>query len=358
MLKKPLVVDYQKALEIINQGVVPIKWKDDTLWLINQLALPAKLEWIPCKTVEETARAIKDMIVRGAPAIGVTAAYGMAIAAKQRTFKQFEDYHQWILEAKSLLASTRPTAVNLFWALEEMYQSFLRLKEVNIEEIFSLLLEKAQNIQRDDQLRCFAIGQNAISFFGQNPKILTICNAGALATGGFGTALGVVRALQLNDYFPQVYALETRPYLQGARLTAWELNEDHIPVTLVTDGMAGTLLAQNKIDAIITGADRIAKNGDTANKIGTYQLAVLAYYHKIPFYVAAPLSTIDFSIESGKSIVIEERPKREMTVFGNITITPESVNVYNPAFDITPAKLITSIITERGSVSPQRLQDL
>jgi methylthioribose-1-phosphate isomerase len=302
------------------------------LFLLDQRLLPREEKWVPCHTAPEVAEAIKTMIVRGAPAIGVSAAYGMALAAKRG-----DD----LAVAADELKRARPTAVNLAWAVDRMLAN--RDGDLTAE---------AEAINREDVASCMAIGRHGAELLGQSATVLTHCNAGALATAGYGTALGVIRAAIEGGKRIAVFADETRPYLQGARLTAWELQQDNIDVTLITDSMAGHFFSEGAFDAVIVGADRIAANGDTANKIGTYTVAVLANAHNVPFYVAAPLSTIDPNCPSGKEIPIEERSAQEVVDIAGSRMAPEGIKVRHPAFDVTPARLITAIITERGVLKP------
>ncbi len=315
-----------------------LKYKDDALILLDQRKLPQREVYVKCKKLSEVAKAIKNMVVRGAPAIGVSAAYGFLIGAKEGKNLKY------IL---NVLKNTRPTAVNLFWAIE-------RMEKVWIESNCSIerLEEEARKIEEEDLLSCKKIGENGFPLLKDKKRIMTICNAGALATSGYGTALGVIRKCKEKGISQEIFALETRPFLQGARLTAWELSKDKISTTVLCDNMAGWAMKNLKIEAVITGADRIARNGDTANKIGTYQLAILAKYHNIPFYVAAPESTIDKKIQSGKEILIEERDTKEVLNFQGRRITPYNVSARNPAFDITPYELITKIITDKGFYEP------
>ena len=338
----------------------PLRYEDGSLMLLDQTRLPAESVWVACSDVEAVASAIQDMIVRGAPAIGVTAAYGMAIAARCGRNDSAEDFLLRMSNAAVLLGKTRPTAVNLFWALERMKRLLITCgaesdampngltPESCPSELADRLLLEAQRMEEEDVAINRSIGAHGNALIPEGARILTHCNAGALATADYGTALGVIRAAHDAGKRIHVYADETRPYLQGARLTAWELMQDGIPVTLQCDSMAGWLMANGRIDLVITGADRIAANGDTANKIGTYSLAVLARYHRIPFYIAAPISTIDRNLADGSGIPIEERPARELTEFRGIRLAPEGVRVYNPGFDVTPADLISAIITEKG----------
>lgn len=329
-----------------------IEWLGHALRILDQTKLPFQTLFREAKTYEEVAEAIERMEVRGAPAIGAAAAYGYALGAMYysgpRT--EFDDYME---EIKNRLASTRPTAVNLFWALRRMED---RLREVrdkeDLDEIRQALIAEADSIADDDRRMNRLLGEHGNSLVPEDADVLTHCNAGALATVEYGTALGIIRAAHASGKKIHVYADETRPFLQGARLTTWELMQDKIPVTLIADNMAGSLMQQGKIDLVIVGADRIAANGDTANKIGTYSLAVLAQAHSIPFYVAAPTSTIDLKVPSGQEIPIEERPPQEIREVFGVPVAPPDVDVYNPAFDVTPAKYITGIITEKGIVSP------
>jgi methylthioribose-1-phosphate isomerase len=306
---------------------------------------------------EAMARAIETMIVRGAPAIGVAAAYGMVLGAQEITTDQKEQFLADLTRIADRLAQTRPTAVNLFWAIERMLK-VARESGPEVAVITKNLLETAQNIQKEDVETCRAIGNHGLLALPEQPEKLTIlthCNTGSLATAGYGTALGVIRSAWTAGRLIQVYADETRPRLQGAKLTAWECLREGIPVTVITDSMAAHCMQQKLIDAVIVGADRIAANGDTANKIGTYSLAVVAKAHNLPFYVAAPLSTVDFSLKDGTGIPIEQRDRAEIYQVGTTTLCPRDVNFYNPAFDVTPAALITAIITEKGAVTPAEL---
>ena len=302
------------------------------MFLLDQRLLPREEKWIECRTASAVAEAIRTMIVRGAPAIGVSAGFGMAMAAQRG-----DDLDA----AADELKRSRPTAVNLAWAVDRM----LRKRDGD-------LTAEAEAINREDVASCMAIGRHGAALLGTQATVLTHCNAGALATAGYGTALGVIRAAIADGKRIAVFADETRPYLQGARLTAWELQQDNIDVTLITDNMSGHFFSQGAFDAVIVGADRIAANGDAANKIGTYTVAVLADAHDVPFYVAAPVSTIDPACPTGKEIPIEERSAQEVVdIFGS-RVAPEGINVRHPAFDVTPARLITAIITERGVIRP------
>ncbi|MCX8160936.1 MAG: S-methyl-5-thioribose-1-phosphate isomerase [Candidatus Saccharicenans sp.] len=333
-----------------------IAWKNGSLVMVDQRRLPWKESYLTLKSVEEVARAIEDMVIRGAPAIGIAAAYGLALGmanlkAGADVESEFDSYYQ-------RLWRTRPTARNLFWALERMKRVYEENKMAGLARLKRILLAEARAIEKEDLGINQKIGENGASLIPEGATILTHCNAGALATAGYGTALGVVRAAQARKKKIKVLACETRPFLQGARLTVWELTHDRIPVTLITDNMAGWLMRQGEINLVIVGADRIARNGDTANKIGTYSLAVLAREHRLPFYVAAPLSTFDFSLKSGQDIPIEERKADEVRRVGGRLITLPGVPVKNPAFDVTPARLISAIITEKGIIRPPYTREI
>jgi len=330
----------------------PLEYKDGVLKLIDQTMLPTEYIIVECKTYKEVADAIVDMIVRGAPAIGVTAAYGIAIGAFSIETDFNETFFDELKSICNIIRSTRPTAVNLFWAVERVFNKAVKNKEKTIKDIKDIILQEAFLMDTEDVIANKAIGQHGNMLIQQDSTILTHCNAGALATCDYGTALGVIRAAHESGKNINVYADETRPYLQGARLTSWELQQDGIPVTLICDNMAGYFMKKGNIDCVIVGADRIALNGDTANKIGTYSVAVLAKENNVPFYVAAPVSTIDFMIETGESIPIEERKPEEITHFKGFQIAPEGISVANPAFDVTPNKYITAIITEKGILYP------
>ncbi len=317
--------------------------------MLDQRLLPTEERWYTFTDYREIAEAIKSMVVRGAPAIGVAAAFGAALAAKELALGSRAQFEKGFAAACAELAATRPTAVNLFWALERMQRHAAAVTaNMSLPEIAARLLEEAQSIATEDVALNMAMGRHGQALLPQKATVLTHCNAGALATAGYGTALGVIRAAVAAGKNIAVVADETRPFLQGARLTAWELQRDNIPVTLICDNMAGYMLQQGRIDAIIVGADRVAANGDAANKIGTYSLAVLAKAHNVPFYIAAPISTIDYSIPDGSKIPIEERDPAEVTHCGGNQIAPLGVQVYNPSFDVTPAALISAIITECG----------
>lgn len=338
--------------------ITPVQWQDDKVHLIDQTRLPGSYEIIAVSTYAEMATAIKTMIVRGAPAIGVAAAYGMYLGAREIKTDDVATFLTQLEEIAQHLRQTRPTAVNLFWAIERQL-SVAKTTSGTIAEIQAQLLATAQQIQTEDVATCKAIGDNGLTVLPETPQklnILTHCNAGALATAGYGTALGVIRSAWQNERLQRVYADETRPRLQGAKLTTWECVQEGIPVTAITDNMAAHCLKQGLVHAIVVGADRIAANGDAANKIGTYGLAIVAKAHNIPFFVAAPLSTVDFKLETGAEIPIEERDPAEIYQVGETRLYPEGVEFYNPAFDVTPANLIAAIITEKGAVKPQELR--
>lgn len=340
-----------------------VKWvrlPDDTheVHLLDQRALPLRTEYVVCRDHDDMARGIKEMVVRGAPAIGISAAFGVALGAQAFVRQSLlDDFLSYMEDVSSILAGTRPTAVNLFWAIQRMRPFWERGNRENASTIMEGLFKEAQRVKDEDIRINRSMGGHGQKLLSDGSTILTHCNAGALATGGYGTALGVIRAAVEAGKTIRVFADETRPYLQGARLTAYELVQDGIPTTLITDGMAASLMAMKKIDAVIVGADRVTANGDVANKIGTYGLAVLARAHGIPFYVAAPFSTIDFEMSSGTQIPIEQRSPDEVTHIGaGFRIAPEGVSVYNPAFDVTPAELVTAIITEKGVFKPSDLR--
>jgi methylthioribose-1-phosphate isomerase len=337
--------------------VPTVEWKDGAVCLLDQSRLPGQVEFLMCRDYQTVARAIRELKVRGAPAIGVTAAMGIALGVQSLQATTYDELAKSALTICEHLAATRPTAVNLFWAIERMKQKLADMKDLPLEDIKRELITESQSILDEDVALCKAMGRHGAELIQDGQTILTHCNAGALATAGYGTALGVVRAAWESGKRIKVFADETRPVLQGARLTAWELMQDNIPVTLITDNMAGSLMREGKIQLCVVGADRIAANGDVANKIGTYSVAVLAKAHGIPFYVAAPYSTIDLGTKSGKDIPIEQRNPVEVTnVHGGSSVAPSGVDVYNPAFDVTPADLITGIITERGVFKPEGLQ--
>ena len=330
--------------------VETLRWKNGRLELIDQRRLPLEFAYVACADAAQTATAIRDMVVRGAPAIGCTAAYGVAVEAQRHADHPRAQFDTALEQAFKVLEASRPTAVNLFWATARMRQCHAQTRGGSTKAEAEALLRLAQQIHSDDIEICRAIGSHGAPLIADGARVMTHCNAGALATAGHGTALGVIRSARDAGKRISVIANETRPYLQGARLTAWEMVQENIPVTLVTDNMAGHLMQQGRVDVIVVGADRIAANGDTANKIGTYTVAVLGERHRIPFYIAAPLSTIDLAIADGSGIPIEERDAAEVTGFRGVRWAPEGVNVANPAFDVTPAALITGLITEKGVI--------
>ena len=341
-----------------NNPVYPVIWQNDSVSLIDQTRLPAEYSYVEISRSEDMAQAIKTMIVRGAPAIGVAAAYGMYLGAREIETSSRHEFIQHLEKVAQMLRETRPTAVNLFWAISRILKAAYETIGT-IEEIKNTILETAQAINREDLQTCHQIGDNGLKGLPETPEKLTLlthCNAGALATAGYGTALGVVRSAWREGRLSRVFADETRPRLQGAKLTTWECVQEGIPVTLITDSMAAHCMQKNLIDAVVVGADRIAANGDAANKIGTYSLALVAKAHNVPFYVAAPLSTVDFSLADGSQIPIEERNPAEIYQVGETILTPEGIDFYNPAFDVTPAELITAIMTEVGVFAPAELK--
>ena len=327
-----------------------ITWDNGRVVLIDQRRLPAEEVYLECLDHIQVAEAIEEMAIRGAPAIGVAAAYGVALGVQK--VKESDDLDKKFEIILTRLGNTRPTARNLFWALEKMKQTFDNHKNLALPELKQKLIQEAMAIDKEDVETNKKIGFWGRELIQDGQNVLTHCNAGALATAGYGTALGVIRAAFEQGKKIRVFADETRPLLQGARLTCWELDRDAVPVVLITDNMAGYLMKKGQISAVITGADRIAQNGDTANKIGTYSVAVLAKEHGLPFYVAAPLNTIDFSLTDGDSIPIEERSPEEVKYFAGQCITVPGIEVQNPAFDVTPAKYIAAIITEKGVAKP------
>jgi len=330
-----------------------VEWTEDGVRLIDQTKLPTEETYVLCKSYEEVAEAIRKMTVRGAPAIGVTAAMGIALGLRDADGDHVAELRRRFDEICEVMGATRPTAVNLFWAIRRMQEKFEASSELPPAQLRQALIQEAQRIYVEDLALNEALARHGAALLPASGSVLTHCNAGALATaGGYGTALGVIRAAIESGKKLHVYADETRPFLQGSRLTAWELQKDGIPTTVISDNMAGALMAQGKIGAVVVGADRIARNGDTANKIGTYTVAVLAKEHGIPFYVAAPFSSIDLETPDGSKIPIEQRAAREVTHVGATRIAPENVKVENPAFDVTPARYIAAIITERGVARP------
>ena len=327
-----------------------IEWEGDCVAMIDQRKLPSAEVYVTCKTAPEVARAIKTMVIRGAPAIGVAAAMGIALGMLKSRATGTKQLASDFQKTCDLMAATRPTAVNLFWAIDRMKRTFAEAAQAgcSVDEIRQRLDAEARRIHDEDVASCRAMGAHGATLVPETAHILTHCNAGALATAGYGTALGVIRAAVEQGKKVAVLADETRPFLQGARLTAWELVKDGIDTTVITDNMAGSMMRLGHVDLVVVGADRIAANGDVANKVGTYGVAVLAKEHGIPFYVAAPLSTVDLDTPDGGQIPIEERSDREVTHVGPLRLTPDGVRIRNPAFDVTPAKYVTAIVTERG----------
>jgi methylthioribose-1-phosphate isomerase len=328
-----------------------VEWTSEGVRMIDQRLLPTEEKYLMLRSYEEVAEAIKKMVVRGAPAIGISAAMGLALGAQQSVGTSVADLKFDFDYMCEVMAATRPTAVNLFWAIERMREALRRasLQTDDVEEAKSLLVKEAQAIFREDLESNRALGRFGGELISDGSTVLTHCNAGALATAGdYGTALGVIRGARDAGKRVAVIADETRPFLQGARLTAWELDKDEIPVTLITDNMAGHIMKKGEVDVVVVGADRIAANGDVANKIGTYTVAVLAKEHGIPFYVAAPISTVDLATPDGSKIPIEQRDAREVTHIAGRQMVPDGVEIENPAFDVTPAKYVNAIITERG----------
>ena len=341
----------------LSNPVRPIYWEKDSAWLIDQTRLPNDYQLVAINSSQEMAQAIKTMVVRGAPAIGVAAAYGIVLGAREIETIERGAFLEKLQVVAQCLRETRPTAVNLFWAIARML-AVANQTPGTVIEIKAALLQAAKQINAEDIEMCQKIGENGLSVLPSHPaqlRLLTHCNAGALATAGYGTALGVVRSAWSAGRLARVYADETRPRLQGAKLTTWECVHEGIPVTAIADSMAAHCLKLGMIDAIVVGADRIAANGDAANKIGTYSLAIAAKMHEIPFFVAAPLSTVDFDLSNGNEIPIEERNPAEIYQIGDERLYPEGVDFFNPAFDVTPAELITAIITEKAAVKPTEL---
>lgn len=333
-------------------------YRNHILYVLDQLKLPHQKKYIACRDWQQVAQVIKKMNIRGAPAIGVAAAFGIALGGRRQNTKNKQRFLFQIDSAAGKLNATRPTAVNLSWAIVQMLDYLEKIKSEDISSIKTLLEKKAQQILNEDVLINNKMAVQGEKLIPSNARILTHCNAGALATAGYGTALGVIREAHKRGKKVSVLVDETRPYLQGARLTAWELKEENIPFHLISDNMAGHFISRGEVDCIITGADRVAANGDTANKIGTYTLAVLAKENNIPFYIAAPLSTIDLKIKSGAEIPIEERSADEVTCIAGKRIAPLGIKVKNPAFDVTPHRYITAIITENGVVRKPYIKNL
>jgi methylthioribose-1-phosphate isomerase len=325
-----------------------LEWTDEGVRFIDQTKLPTEEVYVTCKTHEQVADVIRNMVVRGAPAIGVAAAMGIALGVSNSKAESSRDLKRDLDQICDVIGKTRPTAVNLFWAIRRMQEKFERIQIRPIPQIKNDLIEEARRMHAEDIAANQAMGRHGATLMPSTGGVLTHCNAGALATAGYGTALGVIRAAVEQGKKIHVYADETRPFLQGSRLTAWELMKDGIPTTVISDNMAGAMMKQGKIGAIVVGADRIAANGDVANKIGTYTVAILAKEHDIPFYVAAPISTVDLACPDGNGIPIEQRNAQEVTHIGGKQMVPAGVQVENPAFDVTPAKYVAAIITEKG----------
>ncbi|MBI2222704.1 MAG: S-methyl-5-thioribose-1-phosphate isomerase [Acidobacteria bacterium] len=337
-----------------------IDWQDDTIVMVDQRKLPAQEIYVRCRSAQEVAKAIRTMIIRGAPAIGVAAAMGIALGVKKSKARGTTQVAVEFQKICDLMSATRPTAVNLFWAITHMKRAFAEGAQAgeSPEELAARLEREARRIHDEDVESCRAMGRHGAEVVPDRARVLTHCNAGALATAGYGSALGVIRAAVEMGKKIAVFADETRPFMQGARLTAWELVRDGIETTVITESMAGPLMHAGEIDLVVVGADRIAANGDVANKIGTYTVAVLAREHHIPFYVAAPISTVDLATPDGAHIPIEERDQREVTHIGSSRLTPEGARIRNPAFDVTPHRYVTGIITERGIFHPPYLETL
>ncbi|MCU1311812.1 MAG: methylthioribose-phosphate isomerase [Candidatus Angelobacter sp.] len=338
--------------------VKTLEWTDAGVRFIDQTKLPTEEVYVTCGTYQEVANAIYTMIVRGAPAIGVAAAMGVALGTRDANANTLSELRTQFNTICETLAATRPTAVNLFWAIRRMRDTFDAASGQSVASIKNTLIKEAQQMYLEDIAACEAMGRNGAVLLPKTGGVLTHCNAGALATCGYGTALGVIRSAIAQGSKINIYADETRPFLQGSRLTAWELNQDGIPTTVIADNMAGAMMKQGKIGAVIVGADRIAANGDVANKIGTYSVAILAKEHGLPFYVAAPWSTVDLATPNGDHIVIEQRPSSEVTHFAGKQVAPTGIRVENPAFDVTPNKYVTAIITERGVAKPSYSESL
>ncbi len=343
-----------------------LEWSGDHLRILDQTRLPQEMVYLECDTVDEVASAIKELKVRGAPAIGIAAAFGVVVGLRNQNLSNWKEFEDKLSQVISTLASTRPTAVNLFWALERMRRVAEKHKNEDIQKIGELLLEEAISIHEEDKLMCEKIGEFGANLLKDGDTVLTHCNAGALATGGIGTALGIIYTASWQGKKISVFSDETRPVLQGARLTVWELQRQGIEVTLICDNTAAFVMKNKKIDCVIVGADRIAANGDVANKIGTYNVAVLAHHHKIPFYVAAPTSTVDPDCANGDLVPIEERSPDEVLYsyglldngeMGRVRLAPKQSTARNIAFDVTPARYITSIITQRGIFKPENIVD-
>ncbi|MCM8795556.1 MAG: S-methyl-5-thioribose-1-phosphate isomerase [Candidatus Omnitrophica bacterium] len=335
-----------------------IEWQKNKIKIIDQTKLPQKLLYIYIKDIKTLWQAIKQMKIRGAPALGIAGALGIYLGIKDIEAKNFKEFKERLDKVARYLFACRPTARNLFYGIERMYNVAVGNKDKSVLKIKELILEEAKKMIEEEKDSCYKIASYGARLIKDKDRVLTICNAGILATLDYGTALGIIYKARQEGKRLRVFACETRPLLQGSRLTAWELKQKGIDVTVICDNMAATLMQQGKIDKVITGADRIAANGDVANKIGTYNLAILAKFHRIPFYVAAPITTFDRRIKSGKDIPIEERDKKEViTLLGKIRIAPCNVKVFNPAFDVTPNNLITAIITDKGIIPPKNIRD-
>lgn len=332
--------------------ISPIEWAKGKVRIIDQTKLPTRLKYIECEDVCGLGEAIKTLRIRGAPALGIAAGFGVVLGAKRAKSKNFPSFKKEVDKVFKEIASTRPTARNLFWALERMKKTLEKNKKEGVERLKELLLEEALKIQEEEREVCRLLSREGAKLLTDGDRVLTHCNAGALATGGYGTALGMIYEAVKEGKRIEVYSCETRPLLQGARLTTWELKEEGIPVTLICDNMAGWVMKEGKVKKVLVGADRVARNGDTANKIGTFSLAVLAREMDIPFYVACPTSTIDLSLFSGEEIPVEKRNEEEIFKVRGKRIAPRGILAYNPAFDVTPSQYITGIITEKGVIFP------
>jgi len=342
----------------LKSNIRPVELVARKVFLIDQTILPYEYKKVEITNYKDMAKAIKDMIVRGAPAIGISGAHGLALAALEFQNNDKELFFKNLKQAKDYLISQRPTAVNLAWAVDTLYDYATTIKDLSTQEIVNKIFDYSKQMELDDIQINIKIGDFGAEIIPKGATILTHCNAGALATVGYGTALGVVRSAFEKDSSVQVFADETRPRQQGARLTTWELVEDGIPVTLITDGMSGYFMKKGMIDVVVVGADRIAANGDSANKIGTYNLALVARAHNVPFYIAAPLSTIDTNIKTGDEIIIEERSHEEVTMINGEMVCAKGVNIINPGFDVTPHELIAGIITEKGILRPDYINSI
>jgi methylthioribose-1-phosphate isomerase len=340
-------------------GIKTIEWQNNKIKIIDQTKLPSRLKYVYIKDLRSLWQAIKTLQIRGAPGLGAAAGLGVYLGVKNSKARDFSRFKKELDKVVAFLGSTRPTARNLFWALERMRNAAYKNSDKTVSCIKGLIFNEANRIIEEDRFSCRKIGYYGAKLFENNDRILTICNAGILATIDYGTALGVIYRAKEEGKKIKVYACETRPLLQGARLTCWELKKKGVSVTLICDNMAAALMKQGKINKVITGADRIAANGDAANKIGTYNLAVLSHYHKIPFYIAAPASTFDLKIKSGKAIPIEQRPRGEVTeLFFKKAVAPQNVKVFNPAFDVTPHGLITAMVTDKGIIRPPFIKNI